>query len=251
MRTSNPALSNKTFEKARQEVQGASSTMTVMGTVNKCFLLFLILLVPAVLTWKYFFAFSSAEAGSAAVMPWMIGGGIGGFIVALVTIFKKSWARYTAPVYAGLEGLFLGGISAFLEAQYPGIAFQAVLLTLGVLFSLLFIYRAGIIKVTRKFRLGVMAATGGIALIYFISFIMSMFGTSVPYIHEGGIIGIGFSLFVVIIASLNLVLDFDFIERGAEQGAPQYMEWFAAFGLMITLIWLYIEILRLLAKTRR
>lgn len=180
----------------------------------------------------------------------MLIGGIGGFIMALVTIFKKEHSPVTAPIYALLEGLFLGGVSAYFEAQLAGIVFQAVLLTMGTLLSLLFIYKSGLINVTENFKLGVAAATGGIALVYLISFGMSLFGSTMPYIHESGLIGIGFSLFVVVIAALNLVMDFDFIEQGAEQKAPKYMEWYAAFGLMVTLIWLYIEFLRLLAKLR-
>jgi uncharacterized YccA/Bax inhibitor family protein len=185
-----------------------------------------------------------------AVMPWMIGGAIGGFIVALITVFKKTWSPITAPIYALLEGLFIGGISSIFEAKYPGIVIQAVGLTFGTLFGLLVAYKTGFIKATENFKLGVVAATGGIALIYFVSFILGFFGVGVPFIHESGLMGIGFSLFVVVIAALNLVLDFDFIEHGAEHGAPKYMEWYAAFGLMVTLVWLYIEILRLLAKLR-
>jgi uncharacterized YccA/Bax inhibitor family protein len=183
-------------------------------------------------------------------MPWVFGGLIGGFIVALVTVFKKQWALLTAPMYALLEGLALGGISAIFEARFPGIVIQAVGLTFGTLFCLLMAYKSGMIKVTENFKLGVVSATGAIALFYVVSFLLSMFGISIPFIHGSGIIGIGFSLFVVAIAALNLVLDFDFIENGAARGVPQYMEWYAAFGLIVTLIWLYIEILRLLSKLR-
>jgi len=170
--------------------------------------------------------------------------------MALITIFRPRSAGITAPVYALLEGLFLGGISAVMESSYPGIVFQAVLLTLGTMASMLVLYRSGFIRVTAKFRLGVMAATGGIAMIYFLTIILSLFGIRLPFIHEGGLFGIGFSLFVVGIAALNLVLDFDFIEQGARRGLPKYMEWYSAFGLLVTLVWLYIEILRLLAKLR-
>ena len=154
------------------------------------------------------------------------------------------------PMYAVLEGLLLGGLSAMFEVRFPGIVSQAVFATFGTLFGLLFAYKTGIIKATENFKLGVFAATGGIAIVYLISFVMSFFGTRIPYIHESGLIGIGFSVFVVIVAALNLVLDFDFIEQGAESGAPKYMEWYAAFGLLITLVWLYIEMLRLLSKVR-
>jgi uncharacterized YccA/Bax inhibitor family protein len=168
----------------------------------------------------------------------------------MVTIFKKEWSPVLAPAYALVEGLFLGALSAFFEARFPGIVIQAVMLTFGTLFALLFAYRSGLIKATENFKLGVAAATGGIFLIYVASFLLGLFGIKVPYIHESGIIGIGFSLFVVVIAALNLVLDFDFIESGVEAGAPKYMEWFGAFGLMVTLVWLYVEFLRLLAKLR-
>jgi uncharacterized YccA/Bax inhibitor family protein len=181
---------------------------------------------------------------------WIFGGAIGGFIVAMITVFKKQWAAMTAPLYALLEGLVLGGISSMLEGSYPGIVIQAVGLTFGTLFGLLFAYKSGMIKATENFKLGVVSATGGIAVVYLVTMLLGFFGIHMPYIHESGMIGIGFSLFVVIIAALNLVLDFDFIENVAAQGAPKYMEWYGAFGLMVTLIWLYIEILRLLSKLR-
>jgi len=215
--------------------------------VNKTAISLVILLVGALYTWKIFTETMSVEA----IYPWLIGGFIGGFIVALITIFKKTLAPITTPIYALLEGVALGGLSAWFESIYPGIVVQAVTLTFGVLFALLFAYRSGLIKVTKNFRLGVVAATGGIALVYLISWLMNMFtGAGIGMIHESGIMGIGFSLFVVVIAALNLVLDFDFIETGAEQGAPKYMEWYGAFGLIVTLVWLYIEILRLLSKLR-
>ena len=154
-------------------------------------------------------------------------------------------------MYAIAQGFFLGGISAIFEAQYPGIVIQAVGLTLGTLTSLLFLYKTGIVKPTENFRLMIVSATMGIVMLYFVSFIMNLFGSSgVGFIHSNGLFGIGFSLFVVGIAALNLVLDFDFIEQGSEVGAPKYMEWFGAFSLMVTLIWLYLEMLRLLAKLR-
>ena len=244
MRTANPALNKKTFEalpRTNDEV------MTINGTVNKTAISLVILLVGALYTWKIFTETMSVEA----IYPWLIGGFIGGFIVALITIFKKTLAPITTPIYALLEGVALGGLSAWFESIYPGIVVQAVTLTFGVLFALLFAYRSGLIKVTKNFRLGVVAATGGIALVYLISWLMNIFtGAGIGMIHDSGIMGIGFSLFVVVIAALNLVLDFDFIETGAEQGAPKYMEWYGAFGLIVTLVWLYIEILRLLSKLR-
>ena len=217
--------------------------MTVNGTVNKTGIMLLLLIAGATYTWSEFMA-----GNVDAMSLWMMVGLIGGMIVAFVTIFKKTWAPVTAPLYAVLEGFALGGISAMLEATYEGIVIQAVALTFGTAGCLLIAYKSGVIKATENFRLGVVAATGGVMLIYLATYILGFFGIAIPYIHENGLIGIGFSLVVVVIAALNLVLDFDFIEKGAEHGAPKYMEWYAAFGLMVTLIWLYIEILRLLSK---
>jgi len=245
MRTANPALSAKTFTDVPRVVDPAR-VMTIQGTVNKTLLMLVLVLIPAVWVWNTFFTSGNPQA----IMPWLYGGVIGGFIVALVTIFKKQWSPVTAPLYSVLEGLAIGGISAFFEAQFPGIVIQAVALTFGTLLCLLLVYKSGIIKVTENFKMGVVAATGGIALIYVSTIVLGFFGIHMPYIHESGTIGIIFSLVVVIIAALNLVLDFDFIEKGAAAGAPKFMEWYAAFGLMVTLIWLYLEILRLLAKTR-
>ena len=212
--------------------------------MNKSAVLLLLVLLSSVWTWRLYYT----AAGSLGV--WIFGGAIGGFIVAMITVFKKQWAAMTAPLYALLEGLVLGGISSMLEGSYPGIVIQAVGLTFGTLFGLLFAYKSGMIKATENFKLGVVSATGGIAVVYMVTMLLGFFGIRMPYIHESGMIGIGFSLFVVIIAALNLVLDFDFIESVAAQGAPKYMEWYGAFGLMVTLIWLYIEILRLLSKMR-
>ena len=245
MRTANPALNSKTFAGFGQ-ISDTAQAMSIQGTVNKIALLAFLVLITASWTWRLYYT----SGNPSAVMPWVFGGAFGGFIVALITIFKKQWAAISAPIYALLEGLFLGGISAIFEAHYPGIVIQAVSLTLGTLFCLLLAYRSGVIKVTENFKLGVAAATGGIALIYLATLALGLFGVRMPFIHESGLIGIGFSLFVVVIAALNLVLDFDFIESGAQSGVPKYMEWYAAFGLMVTLIWLYIEILRLLAKLR-
>jgi len=243
-RSGNPALSDTTF---RSEGRTEGQSMTLQGTVNKTGVLLGILVLTAVYTWNLFFQ----TGNPAAVMPIATGGAIGGFVLALVTIFKKAWSPYTAPIYAALEGLFLGGISAIFEYQYPGIVIQATGLTLGTLASLLVLYKLGIIQPTENFRLMIVSATMGIAVLYLISMIMNMFGSSgIGFIHSNGLFGIGFSLFVVAIAALNLVLDFDFIEQGAELGAPKYMEWFGAFSLMVTLIWLYLEMLRLLAKLR-
>lgn len=249
MRSSNPALSDKIFD-SYTTPQTDQDVMTINGVVNKCVIMLILLIIPATYVWKSFFAAETPEIGMDIASKSLLIGVIGSLILALITIFKKRWSPITAPAYAAVEGLAIGGISAIMEAQFPGIVVQATALTFGTLFALLMVYRSGMIKVTQNFRLGVVAATGGIFLIYIVSFVLSFFGSGIPYIHESGLIGIGFSLFVVVIASLNLVLDFDFIERGAERGAEKFMEWYAAFGLIITLVWLYIEILRLLSKLR-
>ena len=241
MRTGNPALNAKTFT----GYAATERAMTIEGTVNRTGLLLVLLLLGAGWSWRVFYA-----EGVAATMPYIWGGALGGFVVALVTIFKKEWAAVTAPVYAVLEGLCLGALSGFFETQFPGIVLQAVGLTFGTLLALLVAYKSGVIKATENFKLGVVAATGGIALVYIATLVLGFFGVAIPFIHGSGPLGILFSLFVVVIAALNLVLDFDFIETGAAQGAPRFMEWYAAFGLMVTLIWLYLEILRLLAKLR-
>jgi uncharacterized YccA/Bax inhibitor family protein len=177
-------------------------------------------------------------------------GSIGGFLIALLTIFVPKTAPFTAPIYAALEGLVLGAVSAVFERRYPGIAIKAVGLSVGVLAMMLFVYGTGIIRVTEKFKIGIVAATGAICLVYVVDMVASFFGTRLPFIHESGLIGIGFSLFVVVIAALNLVLDFDFIERGINMQAPKYMEWYGGFSLLVTLVWMYLEILRLLAKVQ-
>ena len=243
MRTSNPALNEKAF-KGQVAIGDA---MTLQGTVNKTGLLLLCVVATAAWTWGL--AHSNTPE---AVYPWMAGGVIGGFVVALVTIFKKTWSPITAPMYALLEGLALGGISAIFEKMYPGVAIQAVGLTLGTLFVMLLAYKTGMIRATQGFKIGVIAATGGIAVFYLVEMALSFFfHIQVPAINGSNFWGIAFSLFVVIIAALNLVLDFDMIETGVNGGAPKYMEWYGAFGLMVTLIWLYLEILRLLGKVRR
>ena len=222
--------------------------MTLNGTVNKTAFLLVLTLAGALFTWSQLSA-ALAAGNPGAVMPYVWGGAIGGFIVALVTVFKKQWAPVTAPLYAALEGLFLGAVSAMFELRFPGIVMQAVGLTFGTLAALLMAYRSGLIKATENFKLGVFAATGGIALLYLVNIGMRAFGFGgMGFIHDSGLIGIAFSGFVVVIAALNLVLDFDFIENGVEKGAPKYMEWYAAFGLLVTLVWLYLEILRLLSK---
>ena len=232
-RSGNPALSQKTFQDLTKTSGGV---MTLDGTVNKTVLSLSLLMVAAYYTFT--------QQNLSLIWP----GFIGGLVVAMVTIFKKEWAPFTVPVYAVLQGLALGGVSAIYAHEYTGIVQQAIFLTFGIFFTLLFAYKTKVIKPTENFKLGVFAATGGIALIYMISIIMGFFGGEIPMIHDSGPVGIGFSLFVVVIASLNLVMDFDFIEEACENGAPKYMEWYGAFGLLVTLVWLYLEILRLLAK---
>lgn len=245
MRSANPSLTQGTFSNMRRFAE-TGNVMTVGGTALKTFILLLCVIGTSAFTWTRFLQTGNPES----VTPWLFLGAIGGLITAFVTIFKKEWAPVTAPIYALLEGLFIGGISALFEAQYPGLVFQAVTLTFGVLAMMLFFYETGLIKPTEKFKLGVIAATGAVALIYFVSIIFSFFGVNFGFIFGSGVMGIGFSLIVVGIAALNLILDFDVIEKGAQAGAPKFMEWYGAFALMVTLVWLYIEILRLLSKVR-
>ena len=250
MRSGNPALRADTFLDAGSGalIRGDAGTMTLNGTVNKTAILLVLTLAGALFTWSQFSA-ALAAGSPGAVMPYVWGGAIGGFIVALVTVFKKQWAPITAPLYAVLEGLFLGAVSAMFELRFPGIVMQAVGLTFGTLAALLLAYRSGLIKATENFKLGVVAATGGIALLYLVQIGLQYFGfKGMGFIHDSSLIGIAFSGFVVVIAALNLVLDFDFIEQGVEQRAPKYMEWYGAFGLLVTLVWLYLEMLRLLSK---
>jgi uncharacterized YccA/Bax inhibitor family protein len=242
MKTSNPALKRMTSTLATQ-ARDASDVMTLQGTVNKTGFLLILLAVPAVYTWNMFRADPTGAA-----MPLAMLGLIGGFIVAMVTIFKMTWAPFTAPLYAVLEGLCLGAISAAFDAAYHGIVIEAVGLTFGVLLAMLMAYSSGLIRPTENFKLGVIAATGGIALLYVATMLLGFFGVHIPYIYGNGLIGIGFSLFVVGLAALNLVLDFDLIETAVNAGAPKYMEWYGAFGILVTLVWLYLEMLRLLSK---
>ena len=252
IRSGNPALKESTFLDlgSGTVVSRDAGAMTLNGTVNKTGILLLLSVLTAAFAWTQ--SVVTGPDGTAMVAPgvtiYALGGAIGGFILAMVTVFKKTWSPVTAPLYALVEGFFLGAISAVFELKYPGIVFQAVVLTFGTLGALLAAYRSGLIRATENFKLGVVAATGGIALVYLVSMGLRLFGKDIPLIHESGLVGIGFSLFVIVIAALNLVLDFDFIESGVEAGAPKYMEWYAGFGLMVTLVWLYIEFLRLLAK---
>jgi uncharacterized YccA/Bax inhibitor family protein len=241
-KTSNPALNEKTFEGRI----AAGEAMTLQGTVNKTG--FLLFCVSATASWTWWVANTQ---GAEAAAPWMVGGIFGGLVFALVTIFKKEWSPFTAPAYALLEGLALGGISAFLERSYHGIAINALGLTLGVTFVMLALYTSGVLRATPKFTMGVVAATGGIFVVYMVDLVLRFFGHSVPLLNSSGPLGIGVSVVIVIIAALNLILDFDFVQTGVRVGAPKYMEWYGAFGIMVTLIWMYLEIIRLLAKMRQ
>jgi uncharacterized YccA/Bax inhibitor family protein len=245
LRSSNPTLSDKTFQDMARPASLAEA-MTLNGTVNKTGFLLLLVIITAGWSWS---RLGHAE-NPAELFPLLIGSAIGGFVLSLVIVFKKEWSPLLSPVYALLEGVVLGVISAIYEQQFHGIVFQAVFLTFGTLFALLLAYRSGVIRATENFKLGVVAATGAIGLLYLTGFVLSFFSIQIPYIHGSGVIGIGFSLFVVVIAALNLVLDFDFIEQGVAHGAPKYMEWYGGFALLVTLIWLYLEILRLLSKLR-
>ncbi|WP_348026156.1 Bax inhibitor-1/YccA family protein [Aciduricibacillus chroicocephali] len=242
MRSGNPTLSSETFSDFGQKP--SSRIMTVGGAVNKSFIMLILLSVAAFFTWNAYNEGTEVIGfvGIAAVI---------GFVVALVTTFVKKVSPVTAPIYAILEGVVIGGISAYYESAYQGITQQAVLLTLGIFAGMLFIYKSRIIRVTNKFRNGVIAATLGIAIVYLLSFVLSFFGIQIPYLHEASPLGIAISIGIVIVASLNLMLDFDYIECGAQGGAPKYMEWYSAFALMVTLVWLYLEIIRLLAKIYR
>lgn len=255
-RSSNPVLNpNMALHLSRAE---EGQAMSIQGTVNKTFFFLFLVMTSAYWAWGrimkdaiLFYHQAGQVPAASNFFPMAIGASFLAMIFAFLTIFKKEWAMITGSIYALLQGVFLGSISAIFELQYPGIATQAIALTFGTLFALLLVYKSGLIKVTDKFRLGIFAATGGIAVIYILSLMLGFFGGGIPLIHSASPLGIGFSLFVVGIAALNLILDFDFIERGSQHGLPRYMEWYAAFGLMITLVWLYVEILRLLSKMRR
>jgi uncharacterized YccA/Bax inhibitor family protein len=241
-KTSNPALNEKTF--VDRAVAG-SETMTLQGTVNKTGILLICVVGTAAWTWRI--AYSQSPQ---AALPWMIGGLIAGLVFSLVTIFKKEWSPITAPIYALCEGLALGGISALFEQSYPGIAIQSMGLTFGVTAVMLVLYTSGVLRATHKFTVGVIAATGGIFLVYMVDMVLGFFGKQVPLLNSSGPWGIGISVVIVIIASLNLILDFNFVETGVRAGAAKYMEWYGAFGIMVTLVWMYLEMLRLLAKIR-
>tara|TARA_B100000927_G_scaffold75533_1_gene60195 strand:- start:935 stop:1702 length:768 start_codon:yes stop_codon:yes gene_type:complete len=242
-RSGNPMFSDKTFNETIIDV--SVPKMTLQGTVNKVGISLILVLISAAYTWNQYFTYGPSAIGGITITGSLIG-----LVFALVTIFKKTWAPITAPLYALAKGFALGGISAMYEAQFGGITIQAVTLTFATMFGLLFAYKTGIIKPDKNFMLMVFAGTFAIFALYLVNFIMMFFGASIGFIHSNGLFGIGFSLLVVCIAALNLVLDFDYIEQGAENNAPKYLEWYGAFSLMVTLIWLYLEILRLLSKLR-
>jgi uncharacterized YccA/Bax inhibitor family protein len=244
-KSSNPVLKDSIF---RSQSMTNQKVMTVNGTVEKTGILLIILLIAASYTWKMFFNSGTAENAMSSMSGWIFGGAFGGFIVALGIIFLKKYAGFLAPIYAILEGVFLGAISALFESMYPGIVMNAVLATFATFLFMLFAYRTKLIKVTEKLKGIIFAATGAIALMYLMSWILGFFGVNMTFLHGNSMLSIGITIFVIVIAALNLLLDFDFIEKGAQMGAPKYMEWFGAFGLMVTLIWLYIEFLRLLSK---
>ena len=257
-KSSNPALSSKSFggfvgaRTAGSNVNAAAAAspaasagaMTIQGTVDKTAILLAVLIFAAIWPWKLFFDTRNPDL----LLPWLGIGAIGGFVIALATIFKKTWAPVTAPIYAACEGLVLGSTSALFELRYPGIVLQSVALTFGVLLTLLIAYKTGAIRATDGFKRGVIAATGAIVLVYLGSFLLGLFGVNTSFMYSSSPLGIGISLAVVVIAALNLVLDFDLVEQGAKAGAPKYMEWYGAFALLVTLVWLYLEILRLLSR---
>ena len=241
MRTANPALKEGTFTGIR--AAAGEAAMTLQGTATKSMLLLLLTVFAASFTWR-----AVASGNVTILMPAALIGGLGGFIVAMITIFKPNVSPYTAPIYAVLEGLLLGAISSLYNARWAGLPLQAVGLTFGVFMAMLIVYRLGLVRATEKFRLGDVAATGGIAIMYLLSFVLGFFGVQMNFLRDSSPLSIGISVVIVVVAALNLVLDFDFIERGVAYRAPKYMEWYGAFGLLVTLVWLYLEILRLLSK---
>ncbi len=245
-KSGNPTLSEKRFkDTVLDQVVTHENAMTVRGTLNKFGFLFLMVMGTAFYSWKEF-------AGGGNVQPLIWIGALGGLVVAIIIMFKKEWSPYLAPAYALLEGLFVGAISAYYNAAFaekaPNLIINAVGLTFGVAIAMYLLYSFRIIKATEKFRAVIITATAGIAIFYLLTLVLRAFGIDIAFLHEGTAMGIGFSLFVVAIAALNLILDFDMIEKGAELGAPKYMEWYSSFGLLVTIVWLYLEILRLLSK---
>lgn len=236
--SSNPVLNEKRFADQEAILSSDGRTMTAGGAVTKTLLLGMLML---------------CTAGISFLAPsplFMWGGAIAGLVIVVIASFKPVWSPVLAPLYALAEGLFLGAVTAIFAAAYDGIVLQAVTLTIGMLFIMLFLYQARIIVVTQRLRSGIIMATVAVMVVYLASWGLSFFGIQIPYLHEGGIMGIGISVVIIGIASMNLLLDFDMFEKGEQLGAPKYMEWFAAMGLLVTLVWLYIEFLRLLSKLR-
>jgi len=244
-KTSNPVLSEKRFrDTVLDEVVSHENAMTVKGTLQKFGFLFLMVMGTAFYSWKEF-----AQGGNVQPLIWT--GAIGGLVVAIVIMFKKEWSPYLAPAYALLEGLFVGAISAYYDfafaAYAPNIIMNAVGLTFGTCIAMYLLYTFKIIKATAKFKSIVVTATAGIFIFYMINLALGLFGISIPFLHESSALGIGFSVFVVALTALNLILNFNIIENGVQLGAPKYMEWYSAFGLLVVIVWLYLEILRLLS----
>ncbi len=250
-RSSNPALRALTSRGIPQAMAGESA-MTVSGTINRTIVLVALVVIGAAWVWSRYAAALAANpaTASSAVSGYLIAGIIGGLIAAIATIFKPTWARVTGPVYAVLEGLAVGGISAVLNNRYPGIVIQAVGLTFAVMIGMLVLYRTGLIKVTPKLQRGIMAATFGVVLFYGVSWLLPLFHVDTSMLFGHSKLSIVISLVIVAIAAFNLVLDFHFIDQGAQTGLPRYMEWYLAWGLTVTLVWLYLELLRLLTSSR-
>lgn len=246
-KSGNPTLTEKMFNKSLQLDAQAQGTMSVRGAINKFGFMMLMVIAGAAYTWHLF-----EQLNEGLMFTLMIVGAIGGLITALVISFKPTLSPYLAPAYGILQGFFIGGISAVTNAafadKYPGLVMQAVGLTFGVAIAMFLLYNFRIINPTQKFKSVIFTATLGIAIFYLITMVLRWFGVNVSFMYDSSWLSIGISLFVVCIASLNLILDFDMIEQGAERGAPKFMEWYGAFGLMVTIVWLYIEILRLLSK---
>lgn len=241
--SSNPILKTKAFELTSSADLGG--IMTMNGVIGKSLFLISLTIASVLATWNFL-----PESFLDQPQMYLLGSAIVGFVLALVISFKPLLAPFISPVYAVVEGIFLGIVTSFLEAAYPGIAFQAVLGTFAVFLAMLGLYKFQIIKVNNRFRTIVFGATAGIAIFYIISMALNFFNIHIPLVSEG-IVGIIFSVFVIVIASLNLALDFDFIETQVKRGASKNMEWFAAFGLLVTLVWLYLEILKLLGRLNR
>ena len=242
MRSSNPVLNVGTMDAFRGEYFAVSQSMTIQGTATKALILLGLCFGTGTMT------FAMTHSGnSAAAFPWLIAGFAGSLIFSIATSFKPNWAPVTAPLYALAEGLLLGAISGMYEGMFSGIVPQAALATLGTLGAMLFAYKTGLIRASRSFMLGVAAATGGIALMYMVAMVCSLFGIRLPFLNQPTLLGIGMCAAIVVVAALNLILDFNSIQQAAQQGAPKYYEWYSAFGLMVTIVWLYVEVLRLLS----